>query len=152
VVVLGHSGCGAVTAAVDVFLEPTRVAATFTMRSVLDRPLLAIQFAAQALSRTFGSTVAERPGYRDALIELSVLTNAAFAAYSLQRNLTDLAAEGVRAVYGVYLLETREVWAPHDAGGGGGTWLADPPRDMAEFIALAEAGIASPRIAGLLAA
>jgi len=150
VVVLGHSGCGAITAAVDVFLEPTTMATTFTMRSVLDRPLLAIQFAAQTLSRTFGPAVAERPGYRDALVELSVLTNAAFAAYSLQRNLTDLAAERVRAVYGVYLLETREVWAPHGAGIGG-TRLADPPRDVAEFIAFAEAGIASPRIARLLA-
>lgn len=154
VVVLGHSGCGAISAAVDAFLEPTNyltVANNFALRSILDRPLIAIQFAAQALSRALGPTVAERPGYRYALIELSVLTNAAFAAYTLQRSLTDLAADGIGAVYGVYLLETREVWAPHGTGLGG-TRLGYPPSDVGGFISLAEAAVASPRIAGLLAA
>jgi carbonic anhydrase len=152
-VVLGHSGCGAITAAVDVFLQPTNylaMASNFTLRSLLDRPLIAIQFAAQALSQTFGPTVTERPGYRPALVELSVLTNAAFAAYTLQRNLSDLAVDGIRAVYAVYRLETREVWAPHGTDAGGSR-LADPPSDAAGFMALARAG-ASPRIAELLAA
>jgi carbonic anhydrase len=153
-VVLGHSGCGAITAAVDAFLDPTNylaVESSFPLRSILDRPMIAIQFATQAFSRTFGPAVTERKGYRQALIEASVLTNAAFAAFTLQRSLGVLAVKGIRAVYAVYLLETREVWAPHSAGTRGrGGRLADPPNDVGGFVALAEAAATSPRIAGLL--
>jgi len=153
-VVLGHSGCGAITAAVDAFLKPTNYLAaetSFPLRSIIDRPMIAIQFAAQALLRTFGREVTARRGYRQALIEVSALTNAAFAAYTLRRSLIVEAVEGIRAVYAVYLLETREVWAPHgDQTGGGGSRLADPPSDEAGFVALAGAAVSSPRIAALL--
>ena len=40
VVILGHSGCGAVSAAVDVFLEPKRylsLATSHSLRGILDR-------------------------------------------------------------------------------------------------------------------
>ena len=152
-VVLGHSGCGAISAAVDAFLEPIKyleVESSFPLRSILDRPMIAIQFAAQALSRAFGAAVSKRPGYRQALIEVSVLTNAAFAAYTLQRNLVHLGASGIRAVYAVYLLETREVWAPH-GDETASSRLADPPNDVAGLIALAGAAVASTRVARLLA-
>ena len=35
-----------------------------------------------------------------------------FAAYSIQQELVATDPTGLRAVYGVCLLETREVWAP----------------------------------------
>jgi carbonic anhydrase len=53
-----------------------------------------------------------RPGYRKALIEVSIVTNAALAAYSIQQEFGAGASTELRTVYGVYLLETREVWAP----------------------------------------
>jgi carbonic anhydrase len=144
----------AITAAVDAFLQPTNylaVESSFPLRSILDRPMIAIQFAAQALLRTYGPSVTARQGYRQALIEASVLTNAAFAAYSLRDALAVLAVKGIRAVYAVYLLETREVWAPDSAAtGGGDSRLADPPKDESGFVALAGAAASSPRIAVLL--
>src|SRR4029077_9579559 len=46
VVVLGHSGCGAVSAAVDVFLEAARylpLATSHALRSIVDRLLVVVQ-------------------------------------------------------------------------------------------------------------
>ena len=114
IVVLGHSGCGAITAAVDVFLNPgdyLTVATSHSLRNILDRSLLVIQASANKLLSTFGSDFARNRGYRQALIEASIVTNAALAAYSIQQEFETSEQTEVRAVYGVYL-ETREVWAP----------------------------------------
>jgi len=56
---------------------------------------------------------------------------------------------GIRAAYGVYLLETREIWAPRigDPDDGG---LAVVPQDLAGFVDLGEAIVRSRRIASLL--
>ena len=46
VVVLGHSGCGAMSAAVDSFLEPAGylpLATNHALRSILDRQLIVVQ-------------------------------------------------------------------------------------------------------------
>jgi carbonic anhydrase len=52
-----------------------------------------------------------RPGYRKALIEASIVTNAALAAYSIQQEFRGSEPTEMQTVYGVYLLETREI--PH---------------------------------------
>src|SRR5215470_3780726 len=86
VVVLGHSGCGAVTAAVDVFLNPERylaLAADHSLRNILDRLLVVIHAAAKRMAVLKGPKVAQRPGYREALIESAVVSNAALAAYTI---------------------------------------------------------------------
>ena len=57
VVVLGHSGCGALTAAVDMFLSPDNyltLATKHSLRSILDRALLVVQASANKLLSTFG--------------------------------------------------------------------------------------------------
>ena len=93
VVVLGHSGCGAISTAVDMFMEP----AGYTMQEELGRP----------------------------------------------------ASGRIRAVYGVYLLGSRAVWAP--AGHAGEvTGLAEPPRILASFSEFGEAVAASDRISSML--
>ena len=38
--------------------------------------------------------------------------NAALAAYTIQQELDPESPNGLRAVYGVYLLDTRQIWAP----------------------------------------
>jgi carbonic anhydrase len=106
VVVLGHSGCGAVSAAVDVFLEPARylpLATSHSLRNILDRLLVVVQTSAKKLQDTFGFDIARNPGYRNALIELSITTNAALAAYTVQQEMGSGTPGGLRAVYGVYL-------------------------------------------------
>ncbi len=152
IVVLGHSGCGAVSAAVEVFLEPERylpLATSHSLRSIVDRILVVVQASAKKLIETFGADIARNPGYRDALIETSIVTNAALAAYTVQQELGSSAPNGLRAVYGVYLLETRQVWAPV-RGASVWTGLADPPNDPADFIKLGNDVIQSARIRSLL--
>ena len=90
IVVLGHSGCGAVSAAVDVFLNPKTYlsfAAKHSLRSILDRLLVVVNAAAMRMVAVYGPEVARRPGYREALIEVAVVSNAALAAYTLQQEI-----------------------------------------------------------------
>ena len=152
IVVLGHSGCGALTAAVDVFLNPgdyVAIAAMHSIRNILDRSLIVVQASANKLLSAFGPGVARNSGYRQALIEASIITNAALSAYSIQQEFVGHDLPELQAVYGVYVLETREVWAPR-SGGIKGAGLASPPRDLAEFGALADAVVQSERIASYL--
>lgn len=152
IVVLAHSGCGAVTSAVDVFLDPgdyLSLATKHSLRNILDRLLVVIQTSARKLATRFGPDVVHRPGYRQALVEASIVTNAALAAYSIQQGLGTNSAGELRAVYGVYLLETREVWTPRP-GDTKTVGLAAAPRDLAGFVDLGDALVQSERIAGLL--
>jgi len=152
VVVLGHSGCGAVSAAVDVFLDPRSylgVAGNHALRGILDRILVVIQAAAKALATAHGRDVSARAGYRAALIESVCVTNAALAAHTLQQHLGPVASEGLRAAYGVYLIDTRSIWAPRD-GSEECEGLAWPPADAAAFEGFATAMVRSARILSLL--
>ena len=72
IVVLGHSGCGAVSAAVDVFLDPQgylKLAANHALRAILDRVLVVVNAAARRLVAVHGTEVTQHPAYRAALIE-----------------------------------------------------------------------------------
>jgi len=152
IVVLGHSGCGAVTAAVDVFLNPSdylSFTTTHSLRSILDGLLIVVQASAKRIQEAFGPDVSHRPGFRQALIEAAVVTNAALAAYSLQQEFGAKDPKGLQAVYGVYLLETRQIWAPQ-ASGTKGIGLATVPRDAEEFTKLSNAILQSDRVISLI--
>jgi len=56
---------------------------------------------------------------------------------------------GVRTAYGVYLLETREIWAP-SLGNPDGVGLAFAPKDLGGSIDLGEAIVQSRRIASYI--
>ena len=149
VVILGHSGCGAVSAAVDAFLHPLgylSVSTSYSLRGILDPLLVVVEAAARELGATYGSDVAEQPGYRDALIAASVASNAAQVAFTLQRELTGLGLNELRVVYGVYRLETREVWIPPGTADAA-TRLAHPPTDPVAFGQLGDAIAKSDLIA-----
>lgn len=146
-VVLGHSGCGAVAAAVDLYLSPASVLALATdhaLRAILERIMLVVQAAANGLRNLHGALVHERPGYRAALCELAIALNAALGAHMLSRELAPLSL-----LYGVYVVAARRVRAPcAEAGERDG--LAEPPADADAFRAIFARFAASPRIAGLL--
>jgi carbonic anhydrase len=152
VVVLGHSGCGALSAAVDVFLNPggyLALASKHLLRNLLDRLMLVVHASAKAMAATFGPDVTRRPGYRQALIEASVVANAALAAYTVQQELGRIRPNGLRTAYGVYLLGTRQIWAPR-SDGAEHFGLADPPVDLEAFGEFGEAVARSERIGSLL--
>ena len=152
VVVLGHSCCGAVSAAVDVFLDPARylaITSSHSLRGIVDGLLVGVQASARKLLESAGPDVTRRPRYREALIEVSITVNAALTAHTLQQEIRRRDHSDLRAVYGVYLLETRQIWAPR-AGGAQWSGLADPPSDRASFVEVANAVVQSERITSLL--
>jgi len=152
IVVLGHSGCGAVSAAVDAFLDPKTYlsfAAQHSLRSILDRLLVVVNAAAMRMTTAFGPEVVRRPGYRAALIEVAVVSNASLAAYTLQQELRAAGSHDIRAAYGVYLLEDRQIWAPR-ADSSEFAGLAYPPADFAGFGAFGDSVLRTARIARLL--
>jgi carbonic anhydrase len=152
IVVLGHSACGAVTAAVDVFLDPAgylSLAPKHTVRALVDRLLVVVHACARRLGEALGPDVVRQSGYREALIETSAVTNAALAAHTLQREIGGGVADGVGATYGVYILSDRTIWAPR-CGGDEVIGLAVPPLNQQEFIDFGAAVIRSQRIRALL--
>src|SRR5262245_38571986 len=139
VTVLGHSGCGAVSAAVDVFLNPSEYVALATnraIRSVLDQLATVVHASARKLAQTYGDDIASRPGYRDALIEASIVANAAFTAYTVQQAIHEEGPVGLISVYGVYLLDSCRIWSPK-IGSDEWSGLAEPPADVESFARLA---------------
>ena len=153
IVVLGHSGCGAVSAAVDVFLDPRNylaLASQHSLRNLLDRLLVVVHATAKRMASVYGPEVAQRHGYRDALIESAVVSNAALAAHTVQQEIGRGGSQDLRAAYGVYLLANRQVWAPR-AGSAECAGLAWPPADGPAFEQFADAVVGSDRIAALLA-
>jgi carbonic anhydrase len=152
IVVLGHSGCGAVSAAVDVFLQPEAyldIAAKPNLRGILDRLLLVVHTAARRMAAAMGPDVTRRRGYRAALVEAAVVSNAALAAYTVQQHLGRSDADGLRAAYGVYVIGEHRIWAPR-GGSAECAGLAYPPAGAGDFVAFADAVMQSERIAALL--
>jgi hypothetical protein len=80
----------------------------------------------------FASDIASNPGYRQALIETAIVTNAVLSAYSIHQQFIATKLQGSQVAYGLYILETRELWAPR-SGNIKGTGLAPAPCDPAEF-------------------
>lgn len=149
VVVLGHSTCGAVSAAVDSYLAPrdyASIAFTHALRSLIDRIQVAVRGAATALERVAGAGVSRHPGYRGALVEAAVYLNAAITAYDVRREVerlvTSAGSPGPRVVHGVFDLVRQRVAARPPAaegdgdGGPTGPVLAEVPTGPDEFAAL----------------
>lgn len=115
VVVLGHSGCGAVTAAVDAYLNPLKYSSartTYMLRSILHRIFVPVHQAAMGLEKVWGRNATTLPDYRRSLIEASVCLNAAHAAYNLYVEAERSWKSDVLALFGVYNLFTHQVSMP----------------------------------------
>jgi carbonic anhydrase len=114
-VVLGHTGCGAVTATVDAFLRLARyvgVAANLPVRDIVDSLMGEVRGAAAALDLVYGARASGLPGYRGALIELAGIMNAAVTAAVVRHALRDRYTGDLDVLYGVYNLENRFVGLP----------------------------------------
>src|SRR5204862_8149251 len=93
--------------------------------------------------------VVRRPGYRAALIEVAVVSNAVLAAYTLQQEVGAADSHEIRAAYGVYVLEDRKIWAPR-AESSDCAGLAYPPADFAGLNDSGDSVLRTERIARLL--
>jgi carbonic anhydrase len=136
IVTLGHSRCGAVTAAVDAFLRPgdyLGLLSSHHVRAIVNSLFPAVRGAAKALAVVWGEDVAERPGYREALTECAVILNAALTASILREEFAEV-AKGLRVVFGVYDLGTRRVQVPQAvAEEDAPVRLIDAPTNLDEF-------------------
>jgi carbonic anhydrase len=142
-VVLGHTGCGAVTAAVDSKQKHTNyinIAVNQPLRVIVDSLMAVVISAENALHKVYGSQVDPAPGHRSALIEMAVSLNAALIAGIIQRTYTNLISEELGVVYGIYNLQNRLVGRP--AGESyPGNWEAGlfaPPEDEQGIILLSD--------------
>ncbi len=105
VIVLAHTGCGAVSAAVDVYLSPGdfgNIAFSHAVRSLIDRIMLSVRGSASAIERIVGRDASTHPQYRDWLITTSVYMNAVVTAWDLQREVNAVAEGGLPVSYTVY--------------------------------------------------
>ncbi len=131
VTVLGHTGCGAVAAAVDAFLVPEtylEVVHTPELRAIVDALLAGVRMAALALADVHGDQVTTATGYRSALVQTAVVANAAITASVVARSVSP------EVVFGVFDLGRRVVGLP--GADGWSTGLADPVHGHADITAL----------------
>ena len=116
VVMLGHSGCGAVTGAVDSYLQPLKFWARTTtpmLRSIQERIFVAVREAANGLQAVWGQEGFDaRQGYRTALIESAVALNAAQAAFDLRQEVEKAAKWEIEVLFGVFNLHNHQVSMP----------------------------------------
>lgn len=142
VVIIGHGGCGAVTAAVDAYLNPQIYwtdEVSHPIRSIIRRLMLTVHEAAKLLEDAHGPEVEALPGYRPALIKLSVCLNAAQGAYDLRHSI-EAHRRPIEAYFGVYNLRSGRVGLPFDFDpdrpGLTSPGLRDAPRSPREFHSL----------------
>ena len=156
-VVLGHSGCGAVTAAVAGHEAPADyvdIAFSNALRSLVDRIQIAVRGASKALREIAGNDVRQNPGYRKALVEVAVYLNAAVTAYDLAREIHGLGRTDLRVVYGVCDLGDLRVRALPDATvarQAGRAMFAEAPERAEDFIELGNTISAQVIASGALA-
>lgn len=157
VVVLGHTRCGAVTAAVDSYLDTRQYLATapsHPVRAVVDKILVAVGTAEKAIAEVWGPGAAGQPGYRQALIDTAVGLNAALTAATVRQEFRDQLGPDREVVYGVYDLASRRVRVPLGAAGASrfARGLVPAPADLDGFHALGVALATSPEVHALMAA
>lgn len=152
--VLGHTGCGAVAAAVDAYLTPAGylgVAANLPLQSIVSSLMAPVRGAAYALRIVHGDRVVNRPGYRQALIETTVILNTALSAAVLVHNFHEALGSTFQVLFGVYDLSHRVVGLPSITAGD--DWIEGlfaPPTDQAGFDAFGRRIAASQFISKLL--
>jgi carbonic anhydrase len=134
--VLGHANCGAVTAAVDAFLEPKKyldAAGNYPLRTIIDQIIVSARAADLGLHEAHGARVAGDPGYRAALIRVTVALNAAWNAFNLRQELTTHAPHA-KVVFGVYDLGSHNLaLSPPLGDRRAKRGFFDPPADAGEF-------------------
>ncbi len=116
VVMLGHMGCGAVTAAVDCYLRPDQ----FWAQAI--SPMLRKHHSSDLRrgprvrttrsSGVWGPDARDQPGYREALIDVAVCVNAAHAAYDLRLDVERAKKSNIKVLYGVFSLRNNQVSMP----------------------------------------
>ena len=151
--VLGHTECGAVTAAVDGYLAPEAygdIAFSYPLRSLVDRLQVAVRTAAKSLEQIYGVGIRVQPNFRAAVRDLAVYLNAAITAYDLARELPSTCDPPLAVVFAVYDISTVAVQAHPDGPGDGERCFATAPTSSSAFVELVDRWARSKAIAAML--
>jgi carbonic anhydrase len=103
------------------------------LRAIVDRVYPAVRGAHEALEIVYNQDVEQLPGYRTALIETSIVLNAALTAASLQDTLGPKLGQDRSVVFGVYNLHTKRVCIKLESTEAVDIHLSKPPRDAEGF-------------------
>jgi carbonic anhydrase len=142
VVVLAHANCGAVTEAVNAYLEPRHyigLATDYSLRRIEEQILIPVRVAALGLESLYGSTVIREPGCRAALLEAAVILNACWSAYCLEHEFRERSPHP-KVLFGAYDLISGRVRLPLSSPGqipDEESGLFPPPYDAKGFRHLA---------------
>jgi carbonic anhydrase len=142
-VVLGHSGCGAVTGAVEAYLRPLKFwsrSISPALRGIGEKIFVSVREAANGLKEVWGPDARQMPSYRDALIETAVCLNAAQAAFALRQQVELAGHWEIEVLFGVYNLFNHQVSMPNNPlapASDQNVGLAHAPGNPREFHTLA---------------
>jgi carbonic anhydrase len=117
IVVLGHLGCGAVSGAVDTYLQPLKFWSKSNppmLRTITRQIFVAVRESANALKDSWGPEAQSLPGFREALIDIAVCVNAAHAAFDIRLEVERAAKWEIDVLYGVFSLRNHQVSMPVD--------------------------------------
>jgi carbonic anhydrase len=117
VVVLGHSGCGAVSGAVDAYLRPLKFwsrSMSPALRAILQKIFVSVRESANGIEEVWGSSARQLPGYRDALVETAVSVNAAQTAFALRQEIEMAGRWEIEVLFAVYNLWNHQVSMPNN--------------------------------------
>ena len=145
VLVLGHTACGAVGAAVNAYLKPKEhieLLGSRSLRAVVNHISAAVRSAALSLESEYGPGVTAAPGYKAALVELAVPVNAAITAYQLAEELQPPADAPYRVVFSQFDIVSGVVGLP----GVGGLPLRPAPTSAADLLAVSRELAAGPAV------
>ncbi|TWT34540.1 carbonic anhydrase [Blastopirellula retiformator] len=125
VVVLGHSGCGAVTATVDSFLQTWGMnlgLSSVGLRSILQRIHPAVSLAAQSIQSSTMGIDFRRDADHKRLIDVATMLNAAGSAHQLRLLVNSLGRTDVSVLFGVYDIASHAVVRPPVGAIDGQKW------------------------------
>ncbi|ADG68539.1 carbonic anhydrase [Planctopirus limnophila DSM 3776] len=135
VVVMGHSKCGAVTAAVDTYLSPegyADIAYTFPLRTLVDQIQIAVRGAARTLEQ-YSPIFQHNPElHRSFLVAVTSYINSSITALELQRELKLRVKNPPQVKFGIYDFDSLRVQAlPLESGAA--PQLRDAPTSPEEL-------------------
>lgn len=133
VAVMGHSRCGATSAAVDATLDPAKyltIATDGRLREIIDPLFAGVNFAQRALLEVHGADAMDSPLFRIRLVTLATLANTALSALILEHDL------GLPCAFGVYKLSARAVGVRRGDGWHDGFAMA--PKNGTEIAELVQ--------------
>ena len=142
-VVLGHTACGAVTAAVDAYLAPTNyppITPAIGLRTIVDRIFISVRLAAKAIDEAGALEPGDGAAYRNELVRMAIVLNAAQTAMTVQQLMADVISVDRKVVYGVYDLASGSVHSPHDGKDSRlsmESGLVEPPSSLEQLEQLA---------------